>query len=391
MFGRESTSRPQSCRNLGPIDKETLTTSVHNAEIAFHLVHKMESNWYKKRQQKQKEQEIVNIKQNHKCDQLFLNRSDYVTEAPVSMRFKKANAKDIIKIINNLSDEKSPGSDRIRAMTECGIRGPLNLWFKAYLQDRTLQTVIDGKVGKKFNITYGVPTGSVYGPVGYSMHVNSMCNVIRHGKAFMYADDTCILYADSDLNIIQQKLQEDLDSVIKWSHDNGIIVNMAKTKCMHIYSPHSRVYCEKPVLLGHSYDCLHREKHNCNCMTIELVSSYKYLGLTIDRDFSWKTHIEKICKVLPVHDKVKLLIALEEYRNTEFKFEAEHTYTTRSVSNDKYVVPRVCNYYGQRTRCYLVPTVYNKLSVDEKDVSKFVFKKKIKEELLSAYEKEELY
>lgn len=32
----------------------------------------------------------------------------------VSMRFIKANAQDIIKIINNLSDDKSPGCDGIR-------------------------------------------------------------------------------------------------------------------------------------------------------------------------------------------------------------------------------------------------------------------------------------
>lgn len=356
----------------------------------------------------------------------------------------------------------------LQAMDECGIRGPLKQWFKAYSHDRKLQTVIDGKIGKKFNITYGVPTGSVYGPIGYSIHVNSMCNVIKHCKAFMYADDTCLMYADRDLNVIQQKLQEDFDSIMRWSHDNGIIINLSKTKCMHIYSPYSRVYSTKPVLIGHSYDCLHSKNSTiCSCNVVEVVDSYKYLGLTIDSSFSWKKHVDnvssklrltlekfyhlkfivnratlytvyytlaesiisygvssygrtfksyldqikliqirflkllvdkqvkenckgdylvlfKLCKILPIHDKVSLMIALEEYRNTEFKTYAGHSYTTRSVTTGKYVVPRTNNYYGQRTRRYLVPKNYNKLDIDDNSMSKATFKKKVKEVLLSA-------
>lgn len=83
----------------------------------------------------------------------------------------------------------------LQAMYDCGIRGPTNNWFRAYLENRYLKVcVCNTESGRKL-IKYGVPTGSVYGPVGYIMHVNSMQNVIKHCRMYMYADDTCLISA----------------------------------------------------------------------------------------------------------------------------------------------------------------------------------------------------
>lgn len=56
------------------------------------------------------------IKLSHVCNQTFLDHSCYVHECPMSIRFIKASAQYELKIINNLSDEKSPEYDGIRAM-----------------------------------------------------------------------------------------------------------------------------------------------------------------------------------------------------------------------------------------------------------------------------------
>lgn len=36
----------------------------------------------------------------------------------------------------------------------------------------------------------------------------------------------------------------------------------------------------------------------CNCADIEFVEKFKYLGLTIDQNMSWKTHINNVCAKL---------------------------------------------------------------------------------------------
>jgi hypothetical protein len=49
----------------------------------------------------------------------------------------------------------------LQAMDECGIRGPMNVWFSRYLKNRTIKVSVCGAESEIGNIKYGVPTGSV--------------------------------------------------------------------------------------------------------------------------------------------------------------------------------------------------------------------------------------
>lgn len=191
----------------------------------------------------------------------------------------------------------------LQAMRECGIDGPVNDWFRSYLAGRTIRTSIAGTTGAECDVTLGVPTGSVYGPVGYVMLVNSVVNVIKKCKVYMYADDMCLLYSHADISEAHRCIQSDFDEITKWAHDNGIIINISKTKSMHIYSPYNRraksVNYNEVGVIGHGYDCLHNRKDNkCNCEPLEYVNTYKYLGMHIDHNFNWKTHINVVCSKL---------------------------------------------------------------------------------------------
>jgi hypothetical protein len=108
----------------------------------------------------------------------------------------------------------------------------------------------------------------------------------------------CIIYADKDQHKIEGSIQSDLENIIKWSHDNGIIINMSKTKGMHLSSPHNIKKCKQYNIIGHTYDCLHKVKQSCACSNIEFVDSFKYLGLTIERTFNWKLHIQTLSSKL---------------------------------------------------------------------------------------------
>lgn len=71
----------------------------------------------------------------------------------------------------------------------------------------------------------------------------------------------------------------------------------------------------------------------------------------------------KKCKILPVHNKVEFLIAMEQHNLSTFKQPITHRYCTRRVEQGKYVIPHVRNYYGKRTRQYITPAIYNKLDL----------------------------
>ena len=183
---------------------------------------------------------------------------------------------------------------------------------------------------------------------------------------------------------------------------------------------------------------------NCTCSGIEEVSQYKYLGLIIDTNFSWKIHINvlcnklriilakffqfkyvvnrhtlycvyyalvdaitdyglscyeltfstylqqikqlqirilkllvdnktkkklngeytelfKICKVMPVDSKTKYLILLEQFDNDDYKKPNQSSRSNRTTKKDKFLKCRVSNYYGERTRKWLTPRLFNEL------------------------------
>lgn len=284
----------------------------------------------------------------------------------------------------------------------------------------------------------------------------------------MYADDTCLLYSHRDLNVIQNYIQEDVNNITKWAHDNGIMINIKKTKCMHLYSPYSKVVTGSPHIVGHDYDCLHIGISGlCKCGELEVVKEYRYLGLTINTNFTWKTHVQNVCeklravlvkfhhlsfltnratlymlyyglvdsilsyglssygrtfrtyldkirslqirfmknmvdksvkdkcrnnydllfikcKILPVHERVSVLIALEDFVKNDFKRGTDHPLLHRKREKKVLNVPRVHNYYGERTRQYILPKLYNSLPGELRDnnVSKQTFNRKIKTHLL---------
>lgn len=72
----------------------------------------------------------------------------------------------------------------------------------------------------------------------------------------------------------------------------------------------------------------------------------------------------KHCKLLPIHDKIKCTMLLEEYFNFDLQIQASHSKHTRSVSKNILQIPRVNNLYGKRTLQYIVPSLINELPAE---------------------------
>ncbi|KAG7310176.1 hypothetical protein JYU34_004728 [Plutella xylostella] len=197
-------------------------------------------------------------------------------------------------------------------MAECGIRGPLHSWYREYLAERSHRV----RVGEEHSRPQaaagrGVPQGSGCGPLCYLMHVNSLCNVIRHCSSYMFADDLCTLRAGRDMDEVARLVQEDIDNVVRWSHDNGIVLNAEKTNLLVIQSPYSCTPTSICQLVAHSFDCFHNKCVNCKCTTIKQVPCVTYLGMCIDEKMGWTKHIEKILN--------KLRILLFKFKQLSFK------------------------------------------------------------------------
>jgi hypothetical protein len=90
----------------------------------------------------------------------------------------------------------------LRKMSEMGIRGIALKWFQSYLNNRIQRVeityrcnatnrIINCLSGER-PIRYGVPQGSVLGPVLFLLYINYLESCIEYGRPTFFADDTSI-------------------------------------------------------------------------------------------------------------------------------------------------------------------------------------------------------
>ena len=114
-----------------------------------------------------------------------------------------------------------------------GIRGIANDWFSSYLSERTQFVSINGFNSDYKTVKYGVPQGSVLGPLIFLIFVNDLNIAIKNSETFHFADDTCLSnHKDSIKKKINKVVNKDLKFLILWLHVNKISLNVAKTEAI---------------------------------------------------------------------------------------------------------------------------------------------------------------
>ena len=65
---------------------------------------------------------------------------------------------------------------------------------------------IDEHLAEPANVTYGVPQGSILGPLFFIMYVNDVITTFGENSPniILYADDTAIYYAHNQLEVIEK-------------------------------------------------------------------------------------------------------------------------------------------------------------------------------------------
>ncbi|PFX17895.1 Retrovirus-related Pol polyprotein from type-1 retrotransposable element R1 2 [Stylophora pistillata] len=100
----------------------------------------------------------------------------------------------------------------------------------------------------------------------------------------MYADDTHLTYAGSNLENVQFCLNEDLENVFNWLQANKLTLNMTKTEFMLIGSRQRlNTLTASPTI-------------RMNNTQVSQVTATKSLGVIIDDKLDWHSHIEKLTK-----------------------------------------------------------------------------------------------
>ena len=80
-----------------------------------------------------------------------------------------------------------------------GVRGLANDWFKSYLSDRKQFVSINGHDSNLASVLYGVPQGSVLGPLLFLIYINDLNQAIKFCKVHDFADLTQTYFTSVNL------------------------------------------------------------------------------------------------------------------------------------------------------------------------------------------------
>lgn len=359
----------------------------------------------------------------------------------------------------------------LETLDDCGIRGPLLNWCKDYLDNRSYCTKIGESFSDRVTVTSGTAQGSVIGPLHYLTYVNSLPNLISNCEIFQFADDTCLLAADTNIKSAQDRLQSDFDLLNMWSHDFGLVLNTSKTKLLYICSSQNKLHVDIHIT-AHTHSCMHTHRlTSCCCPHLEVVRKQTYLGLIIDDRMKWITHIHSICDklrailakftiiknkipfhirlslykalgesiigyglssygrtykshldhiyelqlrilkkivplkikekhkddyselfafcgIMPIHEKVKYTLLVEQFFNTDLQIQQIRKYTARSNTQTKLTLPKCQNQYGYNQLAHKIPSLINELPTTLKhEMNRQNIRNKLKEYFLKTIQK----
>ena len=102
-----------------------------------------------------------------------------------------------------------------------GIRGiPLNL-LSSYFSNRYQFTCINSTKSNKLLIKYGVPQGSVLGPILFLLHINDLPKT-SNLKTLLFADDTALLASGNNYTSLENLVNIELKKIGSWLFENFV-------------------------------------------------------------------------------------------------------------------------------------------------------------------------
>ena len=98
----------------------------------------------------------------------------------------------------------------LQKLNHYGIRGIINAWFASYLLGRSQVTEVGFNLSTECMISCGVPQGSVLGPLLFLIYINDIHNSSAKLSFYLFADDTSLLYADTNLKSLEKTVNSEL-------------------------------------------------------------------------------------------------------------------------------------------------------------------------------------
>ena len=203
---------------------------------------------------------------------------DFVTRALDNKKYCLGTFLDVSKAFDFIDH-----NILIKKLFNYGIRGISLSWFQNYLNDRSQYVTLNDITSSILPVLYGIPQGSILGPILFLLYVNDLPNVDKLVEFVLYADDTTILISSNSLNDLFINSNSILAKVAEWFACNRLSINYKKTDYLLF---HISQIINTDLILKLDNNILERK------------NDIKFLGLILDYKLSWSEHINLLYKKL---------------------------------------------------------------------------------------------
>ena len=167
-----------------------------------------------------------------------------------------------------------------------GINGIAYRWLSSYFTGRQQCIVINGVRSQQRTVPYGVPQGSVIGPMGFSLYSSPIEDIIEAHDldSMIYADDSQVYFTfrPHESNSSVDRIERCISDIKSWMITNKLMLNDSKTEVLHLTSRFIKESINVTVKVGDA--------------NVSPSSTARNLGVSIDEKMTLSQHVSNVCK-----------------------------------------------------------------------------------------------
>ena len=239
---------------------------------------------------------------------------------------------------------------------EIGIRGTALKWFSSFLRKRTMRVKINDCFSEVFELEYGVPQGSVLGPLLFNIYIRSVYTHVEMSGFTIkgFADDHQLYVSfspDFQYHFLGDRIRLVLTRINEWMNCFFLKLNQSKTQVI-VFGPAS---IRKKILINGVF-----VENDATCIRFKTV--VKNLGIFLDSEMSFADQVKSV--VSKAFFSIKTIARIKSFLTSKEKC----TLLTALVLSKL----DFCNslYYGINS------SLLNKLQVVQNSAARLIFNKR---------------